>query len=67
MITIHQRAEQVMRESRGKFNLRAAYQELSRRSAEAKARKKRILCTIPPGNYYPGVERPYIMPFDPSN
>lgn len=35
---IHQRAEQLVRESRGRLNLREAYAELSRYGQAAKAR-----------------------------
>lgn len=37
---IHTRAQRIMRESRGRFNLKEAYQELSRRGHAAKVEKR---------------------------
>ncbi len=37
---IHARAEQLVRDSRGRLNLREAYQELSRRAQSAKTARR---------------------------
>lgn len=67
MITIHQRAEQLVRESRWQMTKAQAYSELSRRGQVSKAAKKR-LCTVQPNpSAFSNVERPDLMPFDPSN
>lgn len=68
-MTIHQRAEQLVRESRGQLNISDAYRELARRAQVVKAAKKRRLCTMPHDpTAYKGVERPYRMPYiDPDN
>jgi len=62
MLTIHQRADVLVRESRGKMTRPEAYKELSRRGQAAKQRKRMASVPRDP-SAFSGVERPYRMPY----